>query len=65
MRRHEPKTKNKEIGAIGPRKGIRTQDQILALKSQKGKGRVVVEFRMVDTASVVLSNSKSQDERKK
>ena len=65
LRRHGLKTRIKKKAAIGPRKGIRTQDQILALKSQKGKGRVVVEFRMVDTASVVLSNSKSQDERKK
>ena len=67
LRRHGLKTRIKKKAAIGPRKGIsqENQDQILNLKSQKGRGRVVGEFCMADTASVVLNNSKSKDERKK
>ena len=62
------KNKNKEKGPIiGPRKGIsqESQDQILALKYPEGRGRVGGKFCVADTASVILNNSKSKDERKK
>ena len=62
-----PKNKNKEKAALGPMRGItqENQDQIVNLKSQKGRDRIAGEFCMDDTASVVPNNSKSKDERKK
>ena len=67
VRRHGLKIRIKKKAAIGPRRGIsqENQHQILNLKSQKGRGRVVGEFCMAHTTSVVLNNSKSKDERKK
>ena len=62
-----PRSENKKKAAIGPRKKVsqENQDQILALKFEKERGRVVGKLCMADTASVVLDNSKSKDERKK
>ena len=65
LRRHGLKTRIKKKAAIDPGKGIsqENKDQILNLKSPKGRGRVVGKFCMADTISVVLN--KSKDERKK
>ena len=54
-----PKNKNKEKAALGPMRGItqENQDQIVNLKSQKGRGGVVGEFYTADTTAVVLNDS--------
>ena len=59
LRRHGLKRRMKKKMAIRARKGFSqgNQDQILALKPQNGRGRVVGEFCMADTALVCFSNS--------
>ena len=63
--RHGLKTRIEKKAALGPRRGIsqENQDQILNLISQRER-RGAGEFCMAGTASVVLNDSKSKDERK-
>ena len=67
LRRHGLKTRIKKKAATCPRKGIsqENQSQVLNLISPKRRGRVLGEFCMADTASVLLINFKSKGERKK
>ena len=51
FRKHSPKMRIKKKSAIGPKKGVSQEnlDQILALKSQEERGRIVGKFCMADT----------------
>ena len=62
MRRHGLKTRIKKKATIGPRKGVsqENQDQILNLKSAKGRGRVVSEFCMLSISPNPKDENKNE-----